>query len=356
MASQQGSTRRAPPPAQPPQQQRSTGTAVAPYEQFRQELVQRHDEIATLLPSTISLEAFQNVAIIATKQTPELLDCDRRSLHKAVTMAARDGLMPDGREGVILPQNEKVKDKATGKEHWIKSARWQSMIYGVRKRARQIDGIIIDAQVVYQNDRFVWYQGDDARIEHIPAQLGTDRGKMIGAYAIFKVGNEVLHREVMTAAEIEVVHSISRSPEGLMWKKFTGEAWRKTVIRRGSKTLPCSDKLREVLERDDDSFDVSGRLPLAAPPPPPPPSPRIAAAAGAPVGEVQDAEVTEIESEPVVDPDRYYGQLEEELASCGDAAMRLESWEAHKETVHPRLSPEYQQKCEALWARHQKSG
>jgi recombination protein RecT len=216
------------------------------YEVFRTELSRRESEIASLLPGSITREAFLNAAIIAVKQNPALLTCERRSLHKAVTEAARDGLLPDGKEGVIIV-------------HAGKSVRWQPMTFGLRKRAYELDGIIIDAQVVCENDVFEWEQGDQPRLVHKPARLGTERGEMIGAYAVFRKGPEILHREVMDAEQIAAVKAISKQPTGLMWGSFTGEAWRKSVVRRGIKTVPCSDALRQIASRDDEMYDV-GRL------------------------------------------------------------------------------------------------
>jgi recombination protein RecT len=327
--------------------------AVVPYEEFRNELLKRQDEFVALLPSTISREAFTNVAVIAVKQNPELLQCDRRSLHKAVTMAARDGLMPDGKEGVILPQKEKVM--VDGKETWIKSARWQAMTYGIRKRARELDDIVIDAQVVHQNDHFRWLQGDDPRIEHEPAPLGQERGKMVGAYAIFKRGNSVLHREVMNEKQIEAVHAISRSPGGLMWKSFTEEAWRKTVVRRGSKTLPCSEKLRETLQGDDDLYDVSDHPPPLSPPPAP--QRRSALPPAAPAHEPEPEAKPE---PPQFDPEAYLARLTTALHNAAsdhaDAAGDVQIvWNQHLEKMHAKLNEEQQKRAEGIYASVQKS-
>ena len=186
-------------------------TALVPFEGFKNELVARQDEIAALLPSTITREAFVNTAIVAVKNNPALLECDRRSLHKAVTAAAHDGMKPDGREGVIIPQNEKIE--VNGKDVWTKTARWQPMAHGIRKRARELDGIIVDTAVVHENDHFRHIHGDDARIEHEPAPLGTDRGKPVGAYAIFRKGAEILHREVMDEKDIAAVRASTEAAE-----------------------------------------------------------------------------------------------------------------------------------------------
>jgi recombinational DNA repair protein RecT len=236
---------------------------------FQGELESREQEIVNTLPSTIKPEVFKNAAIIAVKRDPGLLNVNRRSLHQAVTAAARDGMMPDGKEGVIIADKN--------------GARWQPMAYGIRKRCRELDNIVIDCQVVYKNDHFLWSQGDDARLEHHPAPLDTAPGLMIGAYAIFRKGSEILHREVMRKDEIEAVRSVSKQPNGLMWSKFTSEAWKKTVLRRGIKTVVVSDKLRTILERDDEAhFDLNHQR--LAPPPIPPAIP------APPIHEIEEVE------------------------------------------------------------------
>ncbi|KWT70724.1 Recombinational DNA repair protein RecT (prophage associated) [Hyphomicrobium sulfonivorans] len=225
-------------------------TAVAvrnPLDEFRNEIALREDELASILPPHISREKFVNTAIIAVKNNPDLLTCDRRSLHAAVTKAAEDGLQPDGREGVI------TYFKVDGK----KQAQWNPMLFGIRKRARELCDMIIDAQVVHANDVFHWHQGDDPRIEHRPAPLGTDRGEAIGAYAVFKQGGVILHREVMSVKQIESVKSVSRAQNGAMWTKFWTEAWRKTVIRRGIKTVPSVPQFERLVTRDDEHTDFA---------------------------------------------------------------------------------------------------
>lgn len=219
--------------------------AVALYEDFAGEIARREDELANILPPHISRERFQQIALIAVKNTPDLLTkADRKSLHKALTFAAEDGLHPDGREGAItMFKNEAV---------------WSPMTYGLRKRAKELCNMVIDAQVVYANDEFVWVQGDEPRLEHRPAPLGSDRGDMIGCYAIFKVDGVVLHREVMDKKEIEKVRSCSRNQNGLMWTKFSTEGWRKTVIRRGIKTVPSVPALERMIGRVDEEYPEFG--------------------------------------------------------------------------------------------------
>jgi len=234
------------------------GQALSPLEHFEIQLHEMDGAIEDLLPKHISKARFMTSAITAATQNPDLLKCKALSLFGAIKKSAQDGLLPDGREGVITP----FKGEAS----------WNPMTYGLRKRARELDGIIIDAQVVHENDQFLLHQGDDPRIEHTPAPLGQARGTMVGAYAIFRQGDEILHREVMDKKGIEDVHGQANAKNSLMWSKFTGEAWRKTVVRRGIKTVPCSERLETVIRRDDEFFDFDDGpvdvTPISPPDPP----------------------------------------------------------------------------------------
>lgn len=231
---------------------------ITTWQAFQDEVDQRAKALCAQLPQHVSRDRFMAAAIEAVKQNPDLLRCTPRSLMAAVTKAAQDGLIPDGRrEGVIL--------------NYKGEAQWIPMVGGLRKRARELDYIIVSAEVIYSNDHFIWRQGDDPHIEHIPAQLGTPRGEMIGAYAIFWKGGDVLHREVMDADEIGQARAMSKQPNGLMWTKFTGEAWKKTVVRRGFKSVPCSESLDSILRHSDEEFDFNQK-----------PEPRVVQARRAP--------------------------------------------------------------------------
>lgn len=230
-------------------------TEMASWSQFEGEIRSRDAEIATLLPSHISKEKFVNTAIIAAKNNPDLILCDRRSLHAAITKAAEDGLQPDGREGVINVYKE--KRVVGGKDVWLKVACWIPMTFGIRKRARELCGMIIDAQIVHANDDFDWHQGDNPHIDHKPTPLAEEPGDRIGVYAIFKQGDMILHREVMRKKQVLDVKSVVKAQNGLLWTKFEDEAWRKTALRRGIKTVPSvPDALTRIISRDDDQYDI----------------------------------------------------------------------------------------------------
>ena len=354
----------------------SESRALASWQGFQQELETRSDDLANMLPSNVPFDRFRSSAISAIKQNPDLLTCTPRSLFGAITKSAQDGLLPDGREGIITKYREKQKDKS-----YLTVAQWNPMVYGLRKRARELDDIIIDAQVVHDGDEFYWCQGDEPRIEHKPAPLGDDRGRMVGAYAIFRKDGEILHREVMSKPQIETVKGQSKAKDGLLWTKFESEAWRKTVARRGIKTVPCSEKLEAIARRDDENFDFLDQPADLAPPAPPidiipagpvssdpalPPTPPDEEPASEPEpkpeewpdipddlrrvkDKVEDAEIVEVE--PIADPDAYIDNLSAQLLAAvevGDESDLRDVIEEAEGNLPALVSPDDKARAQKL--------
>lgn len=219
--------------------------------EFRQRL-------ASALPPGVDVDRFQRVVLTAIQQNPEIANGDRQSLYNAAIRAAADGLLPDGREGAFVSMGGKPT--------------WMPMVGGIIKRLATA-GISIDAQVVYENDDFEQTLGDDAAIHHKAPRLGQPRGEPLGVYAIARLANGMVMREVMDKAEVEKVRAASRSGNGGPWKQWWTEMARKTVIRRLAKRLPILDaRVAETIQRDDDLYDfaegnaaASDTAPAAAP-------------------------------------------------------------------------------------------
>lgn len=238
----------------------------------RQELVQATDQrLATFhqqvqdygahfrqaLPKHVSLEKFQRTLVTAAATNPDLLHADRRTLFLAGIKCAADGLEPDGRQAALVIYNTKIKrrDPQTrlDVEFRIDAVQYMPMIAGIRERMRntgQVDSA--DAQVVYEKDAFHYALGDNAYIDHKPPPLNEERGEIIGAYAIIRLKNGEVLRDVMSRREIEVTRSQSRAKDSLMWTKYYGEAARKTVLRRCSKAAPQTSELERLMDRDDE--------------------------------------------------------------------------------------------------------
>lgn len=199
-----------------------------------------------LLPSDISADRFTNIVLLAVQKSPDLLKpaTDKTSLFLACQSAAKDGCVPDGKEGALVMYGNQVQ--------------WQIMIGGLRKRLANI-GFDLRAEPVYANDTFDYDLGDDPRITHKPPPLGQERGDIIGFYAIATGPDGRIYRDVMSKKDIDYVRATAKS--GAVWQKWYVEMGKKTVGRRLVKSLPVAntdDRLREALEHDNAHFDVGG--------------------------------------------------------------------------------------------------
>jgi recombination protein RecT len=232
-----------------------------------------------VLPPNISVDHFKGIVITAVNLNPELRYADRRTFFNACTKCASDGLLPDGREAFLQVYKTKVKDR-DGNEHWIDAVQYQPMIAGIRKRMRNSGEVVAAyAEIVYEKDKFFPKYGDNPEIIHEPPRkadgsqdLGADRGPAVGAYAIIKLTNGEVLRDVLNKADIEKARRQSKQPNGLMWGTFWEEAWRKTALRRCSKQAPYSSALETLLAREDELPE----LPPAEDLPEVPPRPRRA--------------------------------------------------------------------------------
>ena len=213
-----------------------------------------------VLPKDVDQEMFTAVVVRAVQEDPAILDADRKSLFLACQDAAKDGLVPDKREGALVIRSTKVNNQ------WVKKVCWQPMIGGLRKNLARA-GFDIRAEVVFEHDVFDQELGDNPAITHKPPQLGEPRGKVIGAYAIAtRLSTGDKYREVMSYVELEAIRA--RAQTDYIWKSDTNEMYRKTVARRLVKFLPITgeetDLLYGMLDRDNQNFQQTDDGPSEA--------------------------------------------------------------------------------------------
>lgn len=202
---------------------------------------------------------FKNIMLAAVSDKPELLFADRGTLFTAARKAFNDGLYPDGRDAALVVYKTKVKRRnAEGIdiEFDIQAVQYMPMVQGIRRRMLE-SGLVtsVTTEAVYLNDHFDYAFGDNAFIEHKAPPLGQDRGALIGAYCIIRLGNGDVLRDVMDRKAIEQAKSKSRAPNSLMWKDFEGEAFKKTVARRLSKSAPSMPNIARMFDAEEDYID-----------------------------------------------------------------------------------------------------
>ena len=228
--------------------------ALTPMDAFRKEAQSMEAEFSRALPPHIPRERFIRVLTTAVQTSmasnfTNLLECDRRSLWQAAMRAAQDGLLPDGREAVILKYGDK--------------GQYVPMVAGIRKKARNSGEISVwDVHCVYKNDTFTLRLGDAPSIDHT-YDLATPRGELIGSYSVAVLKDGTKSYEVMSMSEIRAIRDRSVAWTAFKNGKIKSTPWgtdeaemaRKTVAKRHSKQLPSSADLDDLIRRDDDLYD-----------------------------------------------------------------------------------------------------
>lgn len=229
------------------------GKAKHPIVAFREYIDERMPTLQSALPPHISPKLFASVVMSAMQRKPELLKCTKQSLWNACVLAAQDGLLPDGREGAIVPYGENADGKRVAE-----IATWMPMVEGFRKKARNSGEIAAwEVNLVRARDKFHVTLGDAAAIIHEPYFGAEEPGAVVGAYSIATLRDGTKMRDVMTIREINQIKSKSRAKNG-PWGDpiFFPEMCRKTMARRHYKQLPKSTELDKMIERDDRSFGL----------------------------------------------------------------------------------------------------
>lgn len=228
-------------------------------ETVRARVTQLTPEFARALPPGINPERFARVVLTAIQQNPELLVCTQKSLWGACMKAAQDGLLPDGREGAIVPR---WNSDAAAKE-----AHWMPMVAGIiakAKRKGSVAGLV--ANVVYDGEDFEVLLGDEERITHRRDVRLVKRGKEVAVYAVATMKDGTKEREVMPWEQVQQVRAASQGGGAKgPWKTWPEEMARKSCIRRLSKRLPSledgDDDLRRTVERVDELYDFGKPVP-----------------------------------------------------------------------------------------------
>lgn len=204
-------------------------------------------EIVKALPQSLNPEKFEAAFVTAVISNSDILQCTPGSLRSALLKSAADGQLPDGRHAAIVPHFNTKKG--------VQEATYMPMVKGIVNKAAELGGVnSITAEVVYENDTFHANLADPADTVHsFAGWADNDRGEVVGAYAIFRIkGGEVVHREIMSKADINKARNVSRLRAGTVWNHWYTEMARKTVIRRGSKYVAMSPELAHLIQRDDE--------------------------------------------------------------------------------------------------------
>jgi recombination protein RecT len=202
----------------------ATAVNKPPIVVMRERLEARKDELAKAL-TDVTPDQFIRALVTSAQINPELQAVTWQSLWTACMQACRDGLLPDGVEGAIVP----FKSKAT----------WIPMYQGLLRRFRRSGQFKwVTANVVRQGEVFAHHideQGEHFR--HVPGD--SFEAPIVKVYAMATTKDGGVFVTVMSLAEANKIRNMSRATrDDAPWKQWPEEMYKKTALRRLSKVLP----------------------------------------------------------------------------------------------------------------------
>lgn len=230
---------------------------LSPVENFKKHITGgQREQIAKQLPKGVDADRFVRTALTVVQMNPELLTCTPTSLFGSIMLAAKDGLLPDGKEAVIQPYNVKVKGQNCQQDRWEKQAQYMPMVKGLMQiMYRTGEVAMVDGVAVYKKDVFEYERGDMPRIIHKPYTGVEAPGQVVAAYVVIKLKNGEVKREVMFRRDIESVRNASKAKDGPGWRNWYDQFAIKAVIKRAFKQLPTdSEDFDRVIQHDNDAM------------------------------------------------------------------------------------------------------
>ena len=213
---------------------------ASPSKGMEQLLTKMGGQIQKALPSMVSSERFQRVALTAFSNNTKLQQCDPMSFIAAMMQSAQLGLEPNTPLGqaYLIPYGKQVQ--------------FQIGYKGLLELAQRSGKIkTLYAHEVRENDTFDIDYGLNQTLTHKPLLKG-DRGEVIGYYAVYHLdtgGNSFIF---MTKDEVlEHAKRFSKTYNSGPWQTDFDAMAKKTVIKQLLKYAPLSIELQKATSMDE---------------------------------------------------------------------------------------------------------
>ena len=209
-------------------------------------------EIKKALPSVITPERFTRMVLSAVSTNPKLGSCTPSSFLGAMMSAAQLGLEPNTPLGqaYILPYQNKGTLEAQFQLGY-------KGLIDLAYRSGEVE--VVQAHIVYENDKFECEYGLEPKLTHIPAD--SDRGNPIKVYAMFKTKSGGYGFEVMSMDDVRAhakKYSKAYSSNYSPWATNFDEMAKKTVLKKCLKYAPLkSDFVRGIVQDGSVKNEVS---------------------------------------------------------------------------------------------------
>lgn len=178
----------------------------------------------------------------------KLQECSVLSIYAAALEAAEVGLKVDGEEAALVGYRDREEGEVI--------ATFQPMYQGLVRLMLRAGALKVESRTVRSGDHFRFRYGLDPLLEHTPASSG-ERGDYTHAYAIVWLpgrdaeGRPIRQFEVMDLAELEKARSQSKAPQSPAWRNFTGEMYRKVVVRRLRKYVELDSEASAAFRKEE---------------------------------------------------------------------------------------------------------
>lgn len=182
-----------------------------------------------------------NFYFVCKKNEDKLSKLDLNSVLESLTKCCQYELVPDNINAclILFFNNQSKKFDLT----------FQPMYQGLLE-ALYKTGICksISAEVVFEGDEFDYNLGSQQFVKH-KKDLRGKRDKRLAVYVDFELTNGSRVVRVMTIDEVEKVRKVAKTQK--VWNENWEEMAIKTVIKRGYKHCPKTEKLSELIAYDN---------------------------------------------------------------------------------------------------------
>ena len=210
-------------------------------------------EIKRALPSVITPERFTRMVLSALSTNPKLAACTPKSFLGAMMSAAQLGLEPNTPLGqaYLIPYRNKGVDE-------VQFQIGYKGLVDLAYRSGEVE--VVQAQTVYENDKFECEYGLEPKLVHVPAD--GDRGEAVKVYAMFKTKSGGYGFEVMSMEDCRK-HAMAYSQSykngySSPWSTNFEEMAKKTVLKRVLKYAPLkSDFVRGIVQDGTIKTEIS---------------------------------------------------------------------------------------------------
>lgn len=241
------------------------------YDRIQKILGESRKALAEVLPAALPVERFVRTALTLWRTDDKLQKCEPLSFAGAVMEAAQLHLSLDPNLGqaYVVPRYDRKRR--------VTLASLLVGYPGLVKLARD-SGQVVDftATLVRERDEFAFALGTDKFLRHSWPLGLADRGRMVGGYLFVKLTSGEQHIFLMTAADLVAARERVLADNGIRlvvgedgvergmrhgdrgeyeadspWISDPEPMMVKTLIRRGSKTIPLGDSYTRAVALDE---------------------------------------------------------------------------------------------------------